>query len=186
MDTVDLVHQVFCFREHHKVIVGQAEDKIIVIMLGQQAGHAFQDLIPDSHTILDIKVFKMGDVIEDQGLFGTFRIFIRRMQHYLTAFHEAAHTRQAGELVDVDGLLLGVDVYNENIKQLTLLRIPVQASKLHNGLDFSGPGDDAVIQMVQVVHVGFQLFPDGSFRGFHVIRMDQPLEGPACQIEKLF
>ena len=186
MESVDFIHQVFRFREHHKVIVGQAEHKIIIVMFDQQGGNAFQDLIAGGHTVFNIKIFKVGDIIKDQRLPDGRFFVVCGMQHHLAAFHETAHARQAGQLVDVDGLLLGLDVYDKHIEHFALLRIPVHAAEFHNGFDLSGPGDDAVIQMIQMVDVGFQLLFDGHLRGTDIVRMHQSPEGPACQVEKLF
>ena len=186
MEPVDLIHQVFRFREHHKVIVGQAEHKIIIVMFDQQGGNAFQDLIAGSHAVFNIKIFKVGDIIKDQRLPDGRSFVVCGMQHHLAAFHETAHARQAGQFVDVDGLLLGLDVYDKHIEHFALLRIPVHAAEFHNGFDLSGPGNDAVIQMIQMIDVGFQLLFDGRLRGTDIVRMHQSPESPACQIEKLF
>ena len=120
----DLFFQAFCFRHYDEMVVGKTEDVIVMKVFCQQIGDALQDLIADAYTEIDIVIFEVGDIKKDQGVVLRTGADLGRFQHNVAAFDKTAHAGQAGELVDVKVLPLGLDIYKKYIKDLPVFRVP--------------------------------------------------------------
>ena len=108
------------------------------------------------------------------------------VQHHFAAFAEPAHAGQAGQVIDVERLTLGLHVHNENVEHFPLFRIVVQAAEVFNVFDFPRAGGDAVVQMVQIVVAGADLAPDAVLRNVQIVGMHDALEGAAGESDELF
>ena len=120
----DLFFQAFCFRHYDEMVVGKTEDVIVMEMFRQKTRHALQNFIAGAYAEIDIIIFEVGDIKKDQGVVLRTGADLGRFQHNVAAFDKTAHAGQAGELVDVKVLPLGLDIYKKYIKDLPVFRVP--------------------------------------------------------------